>query len=62
MWKIFNIPEMGCILWKEIPSWQSAWVPLGALKRLIPDSGVPLASTGAVRCGMGPCDSREILH
>jgi hypothetical protein len=58
----FNIPEMGCILWKEIPCWHSTWVPLGTLNRLIPDSGVSLAIAGAVGCGIGPWNFREHVH
>src|SRR5271157_3281055 len=40
MLQFFNIPEKGCIVWKEILSWHSACVPLGTLNRLFPDSGV----------------------
>src|SRR5208337_1844636 len=57
MLQFFNIPEKGCILWKEIPSWHSTWAPLGTLNRLFPDSGASLAGAGAVGCGIGPCHS-----
>ena len=32
---------------------------LGAPDRAIPDSGVSLACAGVVRCGIGPCSTRE---